>query len=627
MKKLALIFMMLTAALTSVVAAAAPSSHYDVVAEQEAPVKAELVSGSSAISPGQTFQIGVDLDINPGWHVYYKEPGDSGRATQVMLVSPENFQIVELLWQRPERFEEEGLVTYGYQRHSFLAVTLKAPDDLKPGQSLEIRLNVDWIACDKECVPGNQEISITLPVVAVSAPVQALNAEKFATVGFNGSVADIGKPQTNPQPSGQSTVTTSDKPGFFLALLMAFGGGVLLNLMPCVLPVISLKIFGFVKQAGQSRKKIFGLGVAYSAGTIGTFLLLALAVIAAQFAGYTVGWGFQFQQPLFVVAMIALVTVMSLGLFGVFFVQVSSGNNGLERMAQTEGWAGAFAKGVSATLLSTPCTAPLLGSAMGFAFSQPWWGVLAIFFTVGLGLSSPYLLLSWQPGWLRFLPKPGAWMEHFKEAMGFLMLATGVWLLYVLGQQCGLLAVNATLIFLLVVSACAWAIGRFAGFDSSRKRRWFVWLVALVASGATFWHFVRPSLTANNSGAQVTSSWTANGIHWEPYSQQSLQSNLASGKIVLIDFTADWCLTCKLNEQILNSSSVVSKLVSANVTVLQADWTRGDPEITAALAKYGRSGVPLYVIYSPARPTEPILLPEIITASMVTDAIDRASKP
>ncbi|MBY0359556.1 MAG: thioredoxin family protein [Candidatus Obscuribacterales bacterium] len=585
MKTLALRTAMIVAA---VLTAATFTTTTAAAQEQPAAVKARILNEDTLIVPGQTFQLKVEFEIAPGTHIYYKDPGEAGLPTEIELVSPESLSLVELGWQPAHSFETDGIKGQGYEQRTEIAVLLKAANSLKAGEQVTIRLHASWLACNTSCTPGESELTITLPVTAA----------KTATVAAQ-------KPAIS----------------FLWALLLAFGGGVLLNLMPCVLPVISLKIFGFVKQAGQDRRQIFRLGLAYSAGTIATFLLLGLVVIGAQMAGYSVGWGFQFQQPLFVFGMITLVTVMSLSLFGVFYLQVGTGN-GLERQAQSEGPFGAFCKGVSATLLSTPCTAPLLGTAMGFAFSQPWWGVLTIFFTVGLGLSSPYLLLSWQPGWMRFLPKPGAWMEHFKQAMGFLMLATGIWLLSVLGQQAGLDAVLITLVFLLVVSAGAWTVGHFAGLEFSTARRRTVKTAVLIVCAATFWYAVLPAFSASKIAASAASS----SNQWEPYSKQSLQKHLAAGKIVLIDFTADWCLTCKLNERVLRDPTVTAKLLATNTVILKADWTKGNQEITQLLAEFGRSGVPLYVLYAPDKPESPLVLPEIITVTTIVETLDNLAR-
>jgi len=617
MKKFACFLLVLMAALCPGALAAQPA----VPGMTSESVQARMIADTTAIVPGQNFRIGVELLLSPGWHIYYKVPGETGRPTTLEVASSAGLAVSELQWERPSRFDEGGTTSFGYATHTVIAATLKAPADIKPGDNLTLHGKVTWLACNQICVPGETEVELTLPIVASAGAAQANNSAKFAPVNFAGNVNQI----TGSQPS-----TVQAKPAeisFPVALILAFLGGMLLNLMPCVLPVLSLKIFGFVHESGSSRKRILALGLAYAAGTIGSFLLMALVVIAAQYAGHTIGWGFQFQQPIFVLAMAAFVTVMALGLFGLFFVQVSDGTGKLEDVAQREGLLGAAAKGVSATLLSTPCTAPFFGTAISYAFSQTWWVVLAIFFTVGLGLSAPYLLLTWKPGWMRFLPKPGLWMEHFKEFMGFLLLATVAWLLYVLGNLGGLPLVNASIVFLLVISVCAWGIAKFATAEHTKSRRAAIWCVCLVTTGLAFWSTALPAINSPSKSGTLQTSWIVNGVQWERYSEQALLKNLADGHPVIVDFTADWCINCKLNERVFQSSSVAAKLRDTHAVVLKADWTAGDPEITKLLARFGKSGIPLFVVYSPLRQEQPVVLPELITGGMITAAVDAAIQP
>ena len=598
-------------------------------ADESPPVAAKLIADTTAVVPGQSLKLGVELKIAPGWHVYYKTPGDTGRATTVDLLEPDGLSPGELGWRKPYRFDIGGFRTYGYLEQTVIVLPIQVPTTLKPGDKLIVKVLVTWLACKDECQPGETELTLELPVVTAAAA--SVNADSFANVNFTGSLESTVAPSTH---GGSGTVLdkdfetappTADFATIIGALFAAFIGGILLNLMPCVLPVLSLKVLSFVKQAGDDKKRIWRMGLAYSAGTMGTFLVLALVVIGVQLGGHSVGWGFQFQHPLFIIAMVTLITVMSLSLFGLFYVQISNGGGGIDRLAQKEGYLGAFAKGVSATILSTPCTAPFLGSALGFAFSQPWWIVIAIFLTVGAGLSAPYMLLCWKPGWMKYLPKPGDWMERFKEAMGLLMLASAAWLLFVLGKQAGAQVVSATVVFLLAVSTSAWLVGRFADFNASFSRRIIIWFVALTLAAASFWQFVLPALKAD----QMVTAHTAteiNGVTFEPFSAEALQKHLDEGKIVLVDFTADWCLTCKINEQVLTGQTVTDHMRANNVVVLTADWTRGDAQITKLLQKFGRSGVPLYVVFSPKDQSNPILLPELITPQIVIDALDSAKK-
>lgn len=424
-----------------------------------------------------------------------------------------------------------------------------------------------------------------------------------------------------------------------LYLLFAFVGGLLLNIMPCVLPVIALKIFGLVKMAGDHPGRVKRLGWAFSLGIVASFLALALLVIILQTAGQQVGWGFQFQEPLFIILMSAVVFAFGLSLFGVYEIRPpSAAVTGVSSViAKTEGtgkgYAASFSEGVFATILATPCTAPFLGTALGFAFAQPAWTTLLIFFTVALGMALPYLILTARPAWLKFLPRPGAWMETAKQVMGFLMMATLLWLLYILGKQLGMEAVVWALAFLLTIGVACWLIGRFATLTASRRGIAVTWLVALFVVGAGYWLFLSPILeardvlTATPTASSDNRGNESSAIPWEPFSLAGLEGHLRDNKAVFIDFTAEWCLTCKVNERsVMDNQDVIEKFRNSGIVPVRADWTNRNPDITRLLAKFGRSGVPLYVIFPAGRPTAPIVLPEVITSGMVIDAINRATE-
>jgi len=422
-----------------------------------------------------------------------------------------------------------------------------------------------------------------------------------------------------------------------LYLLFALIGGLILNIMPCVLPVIALKIFGLVKMAGNHPAKVNRLGWFFSLGIISSFILLALVVIVLKTAGQQVGWGFQFQEPLFVIIMGAIVFAFGLNLFGVYEIRppsaaISGVGNVLEtQVAQGRGYAASFWEGVFATILATPCTAPFLGSALGFAFSQTAWVILLIFAAVGIGMALPYLILTARPAWMKYLPKPGAWMETAIHFMGFLMMATLLWLLYILGKQLGMEAVIWTGAFLLTVGIACWCIGRFATLTVSRRKYYAAWVVALLIVVGGYLGFlegvlnVRGLIAGTVVGDRDDETRLENRVAWEPFSLQSLESRLREGKPVFLDFTAEWCLTCKVNERtVLVDQNVVQKLRSSGIVAIKADWTNRNPDITKLLQKFGRSGVPLYVIFPARKPTQPIVLPEVITPGMLLEALDKA---
>ncbi len=589
-------------------------------------VTVNLVANTTAIEPGKPFRIGADFKIADGWHIYYKEPGDTGMPTNVDIKVPPGFKVVGVEWEQPTRFEENGFTTYGYTGKTTIAITVLPPDDLKPGDAVDFTAKISWLVCKDSCIPGHTTSDIKLTVASPTNAASPVNQDKFTNVGFSGDVKNIGKSTSVLDQDLKPTGSDTEEYGFLTYLFFAFIGGIILNAMPCVLPVISFKILGFVKEAGESRATMVRLGLSYAAGTIATCVSLALFVIVAKNLGYSVGWGFQFQEPLFVVAMATLLTVMSLGLFGVFFMQIGTGE-GLDKLSKRKGVAGAFFTGVVATILSTPCTAPFLGTAIGFAFAQPWWVILSIFFMVGLGLATPYVLLCVNPGWMKLLPKPGVWMENFKESMGFILLASVVWLLYVLGRQVGPDGVAGTVAFLLAASFGTWLYNKLGGLEATRRRRAALLAVALAIASATMYFVTWPSVRGGNWTATSAPS-PAGSITWEPFSKDAVDKHLKDGKVVFIDFTASWCQTCKVNEAtVLSSQAVTDAFKAKGAVTMQADWTLSNPEITQLLAKFGRAGVPLYVVLSPHRPTQPIVLPTILSNQAVIKAIEDASRP
>jgi thiol:disulfide interchange protein DsbD len=393
-----------------------------------------------------------------------------------------------------------------------------------------------------------------------------------------------------------------------------------------------------MQQAHDDRERVRKLGLTFISGIISSFMLLATIVLIIQAAGTKAGWGFQFQFPGFVIAMSAIVTLFALSLFGLFYVSVGHGQ-ALDKLSCKEGYTGTFFKGVLATVLSTPCSAPCLGTALGYAFTQNWLTILAIFFMIGLGMSLPYMVLCFNPDMMKFVPKPGIWMEKFKESLGFVLLATVVWLLWVLGIQVGLLDVIWTLAFLVSLSFAAWFVARFTNLNSNNKQKAIIWGAASLIAGGAFYFFIAiqpgigflaPADATNVMPEESAAPASADGITWQPLNLDKLQQYRQSGKTVFLDFTAAWCLTCKANERaVIMSTPVVQKLKALHVVTMQADWTKQDATITKLLNKFGRSGVPLYVIFPGNKPENPIVLPEVIDQDIVIKALDQAgaSKP
>ncbi|MCS6817986.1 MAG: protein-disulfide reductase DsbD family protein [Blastocatellia bacterium] len=409
-----------------------------------------------------------------------------------------------------------------------------------------------------------------------------------------------------------------------MILLLALLGGIILNITPCVLPVLSIKILGFVHQAGEDHRRVRLMGMSFAAGVLVSLWALALIVIALRATGEQVGWGFQFQSPTFVVAISTVVFIFALNLLGVFEFRSPSVRT---RWLEKPGLVGAFFNGVLATTLATPCTAPFLGTAVGFAFAQPGRIIVLVFTAIAVGLALPYVVLSWHPQWLRFVPRPGMWMVRFKQAMGFLLLGALLWLLDVLGSQLGVEAVIWTSVFLLFVAIAAWMIGQLEPHVSVR-RRWGTWgLAAALVIGGYVWAFEKELQwrEARALASEESATASAEEIEWKPFSLADIERRVRRGETVFIDFTADWCWNCKVNERtVLHSEAVRRKMRELRVTAIRADWTNRNPEITQMLNKFGRSGVPFYVIFPAGRLTEPITLPELLTPGLVIRALEEA---
>ncbi len=427
------------------------------------------------------------------------------------------------------------------------------------------------------------------------------------------------------------------------ALLYGIFGGLILNVMPCVLPVISLKIFGFIEQAGESRIRIFRFGLAFVAGIFTWFALMALLATGLSLAGQSLNWGFQLQDPWWVTIFGAVLVLFALNMFGVFeIVLPGKAMNALDSMTKQTGYTGTYLHGILATILGSACTAPFLGASVGFAVSQPPVVIWMIFGSVALGMSLPYLFLSMNPAWIKLLPRPGAWMESVKQFMGFLLLLTVIWLVWILGRQRGPDAVIVALGAYFVLALACWVGAQIGGPTSSNARRaWSSAMTLLIgpAAVALLLYQMAPVVSQGRalstadeslieaSGEQVSASITKGGLPWEPWSPAVLERYLQeSDRVIYVDFTADWCWNCKVNERVVLNTPEIRKLFQENnVVLLQADWTNNDPEITAALRSFQRAGVPLNVVYPADRSRPPILLPETLTTGLVTQGIQEAS--
>src|SRR5213595_329357 len=668
-------------------------------------VQADALANVDAVIPGEPFLVGVRLKMLPLWHTYWKYPGDAGIPADIKWELPEGWRAGGIQWPIPLKLQEPGdIQIYGYHDEVLLIQQI-TPAKNVTNSPVKLSAKVNWLVCEKICIPGDAVVTLSLPSAPTNSPA---NTELFSRFqkqlpgppGGNfsaswksdatGLVLNVTQPELAKFPSveffpsppenvavGHARLESHEGgaytfripldnekqdfkslPGLIVFgnatdapdrrawdvsvgsekatdnenstsrdivrfLVFGFIGGFILNLMPCVLPVISLKIFGFVQQAGQSRGRIFRSGLAFIAGIFVWFLGLALVLVIIKSAGGQPVWAAQFTNPYFVLAMSAVVLVFALNLFGVFEINLPQWLSRRAVAAESaHGNAGSFFQGVFATVLATPCTAPFLGTALGFAFTQSATIILAMFIAIGAGMSAPYLLLSAQPAWLRFLPRPGPWMLHVKQFMGFLLLATLLFLLYVLGAQRGLEGAIWASCFLLVISVACWMKGAFVLPTASTAKRSVVlvlMLVLVLGSGIYFIGDKFHSAKIASAGSQLRGDWQA-------FTPERLQADLEQGHSVFVDFTAAWCLTCKFNEANVLESAEVRDAFQRHATVkLKADWTNGDPAITKLLQKFGRPGVPLYVLY-PGKNEEPIVFPEVLTKGMILEKLQIAAR-
>jgi thiol:disulfide interchange protein DsbD len=464
-------------------------------------------------------------------------------------------------------------------------------------------------------VAGPEGLTLTLRRDPTAPAPTALNG----LLSFRDSAASS---DTGPQAvtiSSQierATANSSNQLGFVWALILAFAGGIFLNLMPCVLPVLSIKAFSLAQHAQSAAREVRLQGIAYTAGVLLSFATIAALLLGMRAAGAEIGWGFQLQSPLFVALMVYVLFAVGLNLSGVFsFGERIAGAAG--ELSSHAGYSGSFLTGALATLVATPCTAPFMAAALGYAITQPWYRSLAIFEAVGFGMALPYLGIAFSPRLRRFLPRPGSWMIGLKQFLAFPIYGTAVWLTFVLAQESSGLAVTLVLSGLVLIAFAAWL---YEGLRHS-ETRWRHW--GLVASALSLLGAVAlVPLAGTNQTLHAAVSENNAGISWLPFSTSKVDELQAQGRSVFVDFTADWCITCKINERVaLESPAVIEAFARNEVAALRGDWTRQDPSITRMLEANGRAGVPLYLFYPKPAPRgerpAPVILPQILTAATI----------
>lgn len=673
---------------------------------QRGTVKASHVTVTLLVPPrefyrGGEFQAGLEFQMEPGWHVYWQNAGDSGEPPTIDWKLPPGITAGPMQFPAPKRLPLGPLMDFGYDGQVVFPVSMRVGAGFSAtGKQAAIGGHVTWLVCREVCIPGKADLAVTRTAAATrpaapqaDASAQALIAQYEAklpkplpagdsanfhatTKGFDLDL-DTGKKQTgaeffpldetvitnaSPQPvqplaHGVELTLTRDEnlqatpqalngvvelangsayvvhatPGtrsasppagasasnagaIGRAAGLAFIGGILLNLMPCVFPVLFIKGLALVQSSQQERRQLRAHGWVYTLGIVVSFWAVVAVLLALRAAGRQLGWGFQFQSPVFLALMAMLLFFLGLALAGQFEIGLSLTSAG-GSLAQKHGYAGSFFTGVLAMVVATPCTAPFMGAAIGYALAHSWLVSFSVFTALGLGLAIPYLALAYQPTWTRLLPKPGAWMEVLKQAVSVPIFATVIWLVWVFAQIAGTNALIGLLAAFLLLAIAGWVLGRWPGRMGAGT---IAVLIVAAAVAVPVWTVLNFAVEAARPATEAKS-----GAGWQPFSPELVSQLRSQGKPVFVDFTASWCLSCQVNERvILDSAAVQQHLRDSGVALVRADWTNQDAQITEALASLGRSGVPTYAIYPADPAAAPHVLPEVLTQGIVINALN-----
>ena len=638
-----------------------------------------LLTESNQVGGEETLLVGLEFNLSPGWHTYWENPGDSGEGASIKWNLPSGFKASTILWPGPKRIPVEPLMTYGYEDKALLLTEIKSPKEFS--NPVKISAKINWLTCKDICIPQEGQVDMTLikgpkvanqftsklKEVALTVPknfpspyrVSVINEKIFLQFEKEGS-RNISEAYFFPNEYGLINYTadqklerndnsfslelssaevqlktntlkgvlklkvdgiqefyTLDLPlekntnnplvtiSLLTAIIFAFLGGIILNAMPCVFPILSIKILSFIEQSQGSKEKLFHHGLVFSAGVLTTFLAVSALLIFLRASGEAIGWGYQLQSPWVVSLLIYLFVVIGIVFMGNIVLGSSFGNLGTLVQNQKD-LTSSFFTGVLAVVVASPCTAPFMGPALGLALLQPGLKSIVIFLALGIGFSLPYLILSIYPQLLSKLPKPGEWMQTLKQIMAFPMWASALWLAWVLSSQVDMQSVFAVLLGALLIALGLWLMEKTQNSASILRR-----LTLIFSLGLMIFSIWLLPITSDNNSPSLKNEENA-------FSVQKLNSLRSEQKMVFLNFTADWCITCKVNEAIaLNQDKVKKVLDEKNIIYLKADWTRKDPEIASMLASYGRTGVPLYLLF-PSQ-GDPIILPELLTEDLLLD--------
>ena len=665
----------------------------------------DLLAGQDSLPlAGGTVTLATVISPDAGWHAYWKNPGDAGRAPKMKWTLPDGFAADSFRFPAPHLIPFGEMNTYGYNESLVLLADIEVPAGLEPGTDYEIAGKASWVVCDDElCVPERANLSVVLSVAdsprandaantiaeaeakvpqaadwaasyrvadnsvdiriavpqstAMQDPYLFIESKKLVayasqTVSFDRNGAIFSMPVSPRIAEGESTsavltwmdtegtpqsvelliVPASDDAavlpvtgevslaGLGKALLFAFLGGIILNAMPCVFPILSMKALSLVKMSHSDRSVARESGILYTLGILLAFTAIGAALVGLRAAGDAVGWGFQMQSPVVNIGLGVLMVAIALNLFGVYEIgaRLMGAGQGLTEGGERKA---SFFTGLLAVVVATPCTAPFMAGALGYALAQPAAVAIAVFLALGIGLAFPYLLFSFIPALGKMLPKPGAWTARLRILLGFPMLITALWLFWIVGRQLGVTSMTIALLGAILFALALWLYGQ-----SQLVLRRSPWLVtsAVIILGAGYTLAQVPASVANGSDANAAR--TLGGLTLEHFSPQLVRDYVDNGQPVFVYFTADWCVSCKVNERVaLATDAVAEAFDTRGIRVVEGDWTNEDPIITEWLAKYGRVGVPLY-LYFPAGSTleTATVLPQVLLPATVVAAIEQA---
>ncbi len=682
-----------------------------------------ILQEGTEIKGGDELTIATEITLAPKWHVYWRNPGDSGLPVRISWDAPEGFEFSEIEWPTPKKITYDFLANYGYYDRVTLLQKIKAPDNIPEG-GITLSARVDMLVCHEICIPENDTATIQLNAntsnighsdliskakmampealkgtftfseqqnadqkdfhLSLSPENEALlqNAKPNSIEFFpydwgiishvatpkiihnDGSITvshtrgdepldktesltgvliisdkengykgfevtaqkgthDEGKAAPAPRtPKTSAPNTTSPKTEaasitWFNAIYLALFGGLILNLMPCVFPVLSMKALSLVKMQEKEARQARTFGIAYTLGVILSFLAIGGMLLILKQAGSSIGWGFQLQNPIVVAALAYLLFAIGLNLIGFFEFDFGLNNIG-NKLTQGQSVSSSFFTGMLATIVATPCTAPFMGAAMGFAIAQPALVSMSVFAALGFGLALPYLLLSYIPALRKALPRPGAWMNAFKQFLAFPMLASSIWLIWVLDQQSGALGVLVTLLGMLSIAFAIWLSHlKPTGLMKPITRTLFFLCLIVPIINLSY------ITTSMKNDAHTQSAYEEGKV----FSKSTLETALNTENPVFVEMTAAWCITCKVNHATsINIQSTKATFAKNNVEYLIGDWTNHDEKITEYLQEFDRNGVPIYVFYGKPdqdglRPA-PVLLPQILTPAIVKNTVE-----